>query len=334
MEKIIALYDSDTYYATRFMEYFNSKKEFNFEISVFTKRESIVDFLKSNNVEILLLDDKLSMEELSIENAKYLYLLSEDPNKRFETPHACVYRYQSASAIMRELINDYIKKENISNTNNTPGQTEIISIFSPVSGVEKLSFSWSVGSLESEQSKVLLILLDLFPIQLFSLENYSNQSLTEFIYYLKENSDIMNKMKQLVGLNGNLSCLSGIIHGADILSLNKEDIQRWIEELKLHSDYQTIIFQIGCYTEAMIELMNLSDSVVVTSQDTPYETAVLKEWERQMSKTGINIKQEKFQMIKFQNDDNFINIPITMSELKQSTTWSHASQFRNIQGRP
>jgi hypothetical protein len=240
-----------------------------------------------------------------------------------------IFKYQSAHEIMGEIITDYSKKENQILVKSNSKSIKIISVYSPVPGAEKLAFAWSISVLLSEQKKVLFIPLDLLPIRLLSFVNNTNQFLSEFIYYLKENSNTIMKMKSLLSYNGNLSYLSGLAHGFDLLSLNKEDIQKWEEELKTHTDYQTIVFYLGCYSEAMTELINISDTILIPTLGTPYEGSLLQEWERQMEKIGVSTNQDKFQCILLQEEKTLGKETITLQELANSLVWSNAKDYLN-----
>ncbi|MDF2943155.1 MAG: hypothetical protein K0S01_2013 [Herbinix sp.] len=329
MEKIFAIYDSDLIYATRFMEYFKKKKEFNFEISAFTKKESLEEFLQFHQIEILLLGEQASPDDLPIEKIKYIYQFTDDPNEEKRIDQPLIFKYQSVEVIMAEVFNNYIKRENVSQLKSNSKTTKIISIYSPISGIEKLAFAWSLSILLSEQKKVLFVPMDLLPVQLLSFVNNTNQFLSEFIYYLKENSNIIIKMRSLLSYSGNLSYLVGLAHGFDLLALNNGDIRRWGDELKINTDYQTIIFYIGGYTEAMVELVNISDSVIIPKIETNYESMMLQEWDRQMEQIGVDTNHDKFQNIQIQEEDRLGKENITLQELTNSLTWSIAKKYIN-----
>lgn len=328
MDKILALYDCDVFYATRFMEYFIRRNETGFEISVFTRMDTLEEFLRLNHVEILLLGDQITLEEQVLENIKYMYQLTENPFYEKGAKGVSLNKYQSVQALMNELLADYSEKENETRIKYNSSQTEIISVYSPITGKENISFAWSLCSLLSEEKKVLFIPLDLLPAQLLPSLNNNSQCLTDFIYYLKEDSNV-DKIQKLLRCSGKLSVLSGILHGADILSLSIEDVQRWISELKEYSDYQTVVFYLGYYTETAIELMKLSDRVIVTTLDKPYELSALQEWERQMNQLGMNTKQDKFQFVKLNKQDEPEQLPLTTSELMNSVSWAEARHYLN-----
>ena len=326
MEKFFALYDSDVFYATRFMEYFRKKIDFRFELSVFTQKESLEEFLSHHKIEILLVDDTIELMDISTENVKYIYQLLDYSQKERPLEPPGIFKYQSVKAVMSELLSDYNKKVNNTWINYNPHQTEFISIFSLIHNSETLSFTWAVSSLMSEQNKVLLVMLDLLQVPFISPINSSNYSLSEFIYYLKENNDIIAKMKLLLDYQDNLSYLKGNLHGEDILSLRKEDVRKWVEELRLHTDYRTVIFFIDCPSEAMIELINLSSLVLVTNTGTVYEASVRQVWMQQLERSGVNMNSDKLINIALQSEE-IGQFPIQRSELMNSLAWSSAEQW-------
>lgn len=325
VEKIFALYDSDIFYATRFMEYFQGKREFDFRISVFTNKDSLKDFLVGHEIEILLAAPKIDMEEIP-QKIKYIYYLSDSPINRKGMNTDQVYRYQSVRTLLSDVMNDYTGKEHANEAEYDSNQINLITVFSPIPGVEKLIFSWSVSSGLSEQGSTLFVPMDLFPVTLPAPMNQDNSSLTEFIYFLKEDSNVGLKIKTLSKGEGKLSILSGIVNGADLLSLGREDIQKWIEGLRVHTDYSTVVFYAGYYSEAVMELIKLSDRVYLIVADNSYEAAVLQEWERQMEQMGVLINQEKYRNVTLQEEMNG-HIPVTMPELINSSSWVAAGQF-------
>ncbi|MHB8131084.1 MAG: hypothetical protein ACYDEX_19055, partial [Mobilitalea sp.] len=182
MEKILAIYDSDIIYATRFMEYFKKKKDLGFGISAFTKKESFDEFLRTHQVEILILGEYITRENLLEEKIKYIFRFTDDPKAENDTGPPGIFKYQPVQAVMAEIISVYTKKENESEIEHCTEFTKIISVISPTPNEMKLLFTWSLGVLLSERKKVLIVPLDLLPIQLLSFVDYTSQSLSEFIY--------------------------------------------------------------------------------------------------------------------------------------------------------
>lgn len=325
MEKILALYDSDLFYATRFMEYINSRKVCDFKLIAFTRKESLEEYLSQHSIEILLRGEE-DAEELPAQKVKYTYRLTDKLQEGTKKASQCIFKYQSANRIINEIITDYNDKECLVRMTENPEQTKIYSIFAPVPGAEKLHFVWSICSILSEQNKTLLVLLDPLPVPILADADNNRQCLTEFIYYLKEGT-ATEKISSLLQQSGRLFLLSGILHGADILSLTSEDVRKWIEELRNFSGFGNIVFYLGCYTEAIIELMKISDSSLTVSMDNYYETSVIKEWEQQMNRSTLKDIPDKVRLVKLHSRESLCNLPLTLSELKNSPVWEQAEQY-------
>jgi hypothetical protein len=309
------------------MEYFQKKKVPGFMISAFTQKDCLEEFLRSHSIEILLVGDQASPDGINSQNVRYIYQLTDHRTAQLNHDIPTVFKYQPAKTVIEEITNDYASRENVVWSRNNPEQVRIISIFSPVPGMEKITFSWSLSTLLSEKDKVLLIPMELYPLKLPFCSDKADQSLTDFIYYLKAKSNITGRLKMLPQSFNNLSVLSGIVHAFDLLALSREDIQLWVNELRTNTEYTAVVFYIGYYTEAIEELIKLSDTVLLAISENPFEAEILKEWQRQSEQTGIGANQNKLQYIELQKEDNTGNIPASINELANCSSWDNARQY-------
>lgn len=333
VEKVLAIYDSDTKYTTRFVEFFQKRKDFDFEISAFTKKESLGDFLNQHKIEILLLCDGLSLEGISKENIKYIYMISDHPGREKDCEYPNIFKFQTARELMSEVILDYQGKEQEITSSYGTGKFSIISVFTPIPSATKAKIAWSLAMILSEKKKILFIPLEVLPLPVLSHEDDSNQGLSELIYYLKDNNpSIITKMKSLLRSTGNLSYLSGLTQGLDLLSLSKEDICNLVEELKKHTDYDTVVFYLSFYSDSVVEVMRYSETVWIAAEDKPFERAIIKEWERQMEFIGFDTKQQKFQKYLVSEKEWTSGEIISTQELQNSAAWYDAKQIaKNLQ---
>lgn len=304
LDKLIAIYDSDVLYASRLMEYFKKSAWKGFEIVLFTTKENLISFLEYQAVEILLYGgDDLPREKQS-NNVKHIFLLSVD--KRLpKDNYQYIYKYQPASKISTDVLSLYTKLED-SKGEGSKGNVCIVSVFSPITAYEKIEFAWSLAKHISSIKKVLFIPLELLPTAHLMQQEEKGESLSEFLYYLKESkSDLIEKMKSFLNYYEKLSYLSGLTHGFDLLSINKDDIVRFIDCIKEHTDYEIVIFYIGIYTEASMEILQHSNEICVISRDENYEEHVRGEWERQMDILGYPVQKLRYHLIR---------LPVSKSE--------------------
>jgi hypothetical protein len=327
VQKILAVYDMDVLYTTRFLEYFKNKKDIPFEIIAFTMKEKLEEFLQCRYIDILILGNSPPIDGLPLDQIKFIYHLSEEPNPSKNEEGTYIFKYQSAHAVMSEIISIYSHMEPSKQSTPTRTHLQVMSIFSPISSVSKLAFSWSISFLLSNHRKTLFIPMEYLPHRLLSILDQTSQSLSEFIYYLKENTNLYNKLIEQLKYRGNLAYLFGLTHGFDLQSLSREDMITWIEAIRTNSDYHTIIFYSNNYNEAMLELLRLSDKILITSNGTLYETAINNELERQMERAGYPISEDKYQIIKVIEDESLGQEGLTIQELQQSYTWSAAEAY-------
>jgi len=286
MKKILALYDSDVQYAGKLMEYLKNLKWEDFDILLFTRQESLADFIKYQPVEILLIGTDSLPDEMLNKNIKYIIHLTET-QKDSQSQQCQIYKYRSAGNIASDIVSCYTKLED-SNEKRAFKDVMIISVFSPVAGAEKISFAWSLAKELSHKRKTLFINLDMFPVNIAAKSEQAAYALSEYLYYFKENRpDMIEKLKEYLNYSERLSYLSGLAHGFDLLSISKEETEKFIKELKDHKEYETVVFYLGLYTEASMEILRQSDKAYLAYCNLPYEELVIKEWTRQIDLMGI-----------------------------------------------
>lgn len=329
MRKTIALCDLNPFYAARFMEYFKNKQGFDWEITVFTKTEKLSAYLQDHNIEILLAGSIEIIEAALRERVQYCFLLSEEPQEADSPEPVNIYRYQSVERIMEQVLTDYLRRQDEKSVAINPKRMKIITVFSLAAKEQDAALAWSMGFSLARQRKILLLPLELFALRQLEFIDPASQGLSEFIYYLKDNSNIISRLKELLSYSNNLAFLTGASHGFDLLSLNKEDIQRLITLLRTNTDYHSVIFYLSFYSEAGMELLKLSDQVVLIKDQSLYEKELCREWERQLDCVGIDLQQQKFRSIYRTVDWSRKEPYHNLQELSSSQVWQQAQELIN-----
>lgn len=327
MEKVFAICDSDSMYATRFMEFLKKRVDFDFEIAAFTRVESLEEYCKEHRIEILLAGEEFLNMEQNSARIKYIYELSEQRDRERTSAVPGIFRYQSVRNIMNEVLLDYNNKEHKEGISHGNPHMKVISVFAPIPDINKLIFAWSFAGILSERRKVLFIPLDALPTRILTQEVTEQYGLSDLIYYLKENnSNLLTKLRTQIQHNGSLSFLSGLTNGLDLFSLDEEEADRLIESLGHQTDYQMVIFYISHYSGTMVEFLKQSDELFLTSSDSPYEASVLKEWLRQMDFIGLTEKTSRIHKL-YLPKENWNNRACSLlQELKGYETYRYAME--------
>ena len=327
MDGIFAFCDSDELYATRFMEYFKKKRDIGFELTVFTSVKSLMNFLQDHFVEILLLGEntEITRQELNLANVRRIYRLADKTGPANDGGYSLINKYRMIQAIISDIKSDYVKHES-NMSNKGTDRPEIVTIINPAHEQQPLVFTWSAGLQLSEQKRVLLISLELLPVRVISTVDYSDQPLTELIYYIKGNMDITNRQKALAAYQGSLAYLAGIASAADILSLTKEDVQSWITVLREQAEYEIIVFYADSNCEAVQELVRISDKTLVNSGKGLYSRLLYNEWLMQLERTTDKAVVKKAVKLTIPEDVAVNGLPLTVPELRQTGCWEYAKQ--------
>ena len=330
MQKTMAILDSDESYAIRFMEYFKRQKDFTFEMIAFTKKEYLDDFKKSNKVDILILEEDLFDEETMKEDVESIYLLSEYREEMESLPPK-IYKFQAAQNVMSKILSHDGGNGMERIDKKQEQESQIISIMALSKDSAKNAFAWSYALLLAEKQNVLFIPLEIFPVPILASALTSNACCSEFLYYLKQgDSNLSQKLQTLIRRVGNLNYLAGLTHGLDLLSINKEDMLTWLKILKQKKQFHTIVFYVTDFFEGAFTLIDQSERIVITQYQTSYESAVYKEWERQMQLLGMEYLNQKMQSISLSESDHINSAEMTLPQLQESVVWLKAARHLSV----
>lgn len=328
MGGIIAIYDSDLAYAIRLMEYIKKRKELGFEVLVFTEEESLIDFGRSRTVDILLMEEGLSISHEIKDNIKLTFIFSDHINQLEANEELRVLKYQSAQKLISDVLSTYNKLLNKGEQGYGSKSPKVVSVISLIPENNKLGFAWSYTYNISNHNKVLFIPLEILPTAFIEVNDYSKASLSDFLYYLKnKDSQLISIMNSHINYIDSISYLSGISIGLDLISMTKEDISLWIETMKHNTDYDIIIFYLGFYSEAIVELIKQSNEILIPMVEESEEHKVIKELERQLSFMGVNMPSDKTYIIDIPHTKWSDDSIISLQELKHSGVWKATTKF-------
>ena len=317
MENILVLYDSDSVYTQRMMDYIQKKRYKAFHFSGFTDRDKLVDYIAKQRIDLLVTSDisidKELIEAWSLNKEVHIIYLSPDPVLGLEEGSK-VYKYQPASKVLSEIISIISReKKKPLKFSEEKNSIKIISVFSPLRGLSKSQFAWSLAEDLSNYCKVLFIPMEILPAHLSrhpttgkqETKEEINYKLSQLIYYLKEdNKEVMSMIDSSISYQGSLSYISGISHGFDLISLERSEGKILLDNIKKNTNYEFLIFYFSIYTEFSQEIMVNSDTCFITTEDNEYEEAIYREWQRQVKFAGYKLDDNRFRQLHISSMDN------------------------------
>lgn len=317
MSYILAIYDKETDYANQLMDYLKRKQKNLSQIRVFTNENSLKEYLEHDRIDVLLLNESIPMENVSHENIKNICVLSEGNYIRENTGYPVIYKFQSAELVMQELFSYFpLKMSDNSPRGMDNPSMKIISIYSIARDTEKMIFALSLAKQYSKTGKTLYINLDVF--QAFTEQDISRNEngLSEFIYYLKQNpSNLNEKIGNMIKKNTWFDYIQGVSFGPDLYELNTDDMLHWIEEIRAWSDYEFVIFNVGCFFEATLELFRSSSQLLYIQGNSPMEKVKYQNFHSQLLWTGYEDVIDKIEVIHLSKEEEESYEKITEKDL-------------------
>ena len=104
---IFAVCDLEVDYALNFMDYLNQKKNIPFEIQAFTTVEKLIAYGKHTHIELLLISGRAMCREVREMDIGKVIILSEGVHPPELDQYPSVYKYQSSSDVLREVMACY-----------------------------------------------------------------------------------------------------------------------------------------------------------------------------------------------------------------------------------
>ena len=152
--RTLVIYDDEKQYANLLTDFFTSKKDIPFQTVTFTDKSKLIQFLISQEIEILLIsesDYSEKIKELPIEN---IYMLNESGHAGYENVEQ-VNKYQSSEKVLGQILEFYSKRKELPRKIKNRVSVNMIGVYSPVGRCLQTSFALAMGQILAKKHKVL-----------------------------------------------------------------------------------------------------------------------------------------------------------------------------------
>ena len=283
---LVALYDTRGYMKS-LTEYF-ARKSFLIESRLFTKKESLADFLKEHSIDVLLLGQEVGICQLPyLEHAGQVIIMSEGDLVAEYSEYPLIFKYQSAEKILREIFRIVSPEEDFpTEERGCISHTEFVGIYrlygEPLSGETK-NFV-----MRDTNKKSLFINLELLDSINTPQSMEGIRGMSEVVFYLKQHSSKLSfKLRALIQQWEGIDYLCPVEDYRDLYSLCREDIDRLLAVLANETEYERIVFDIGFLNDSALYLLYCCDSVYMPAAHSSWEENQKQAWERLLVREGL-----------------------------------------------
>ena len=266
----VAMLDGDKTYVSRFFDCFNKYYFENIELYAFTNDDSLLEFLKCNKIDILLMHEDFCLNN-NLEGNVIIIKLIEKIS--LENQSKTILKYQKISLIYKEILNEYssVYKGQIKST-RTNSYNNTISFMSSGagSGTSTIASAFAI-SLIKKNKKVLFIDMQSFPTINCVFEAEGKFTMSEIMYAIKsKKADLSLRIESALKVdNSGVNFYDPCKNPLERNEITAENLITLLEKLKEITNYDYIIIDIDfLLNETCLKLLNYSDSVVFVSNTT------------------------------------------------------------------
>ena len=305
MKKIqVALYDKEGYMSC-LVGYLCRKGRGMLETRLFSSLDMLVTCAEAGKIDVLLAGEEVVEEIRGLEGkVAKIMLLSEGNQVKEGTGYYLLFKYQSAQEIVKEVLEQIAEDDTIAFTKAFPSKRRVsfVGVYAPFGGSGVTEYALSLAGRLAEKEKVLYVSFEQFHsldfLQDTGKDAVSYRGMSEVIFYLKQRKEkLALKLETVVVSKERTDYIFAVEDYRDLYSLNCEDIHHFLEVLSQQADYETIIFDIGCLSEAMLYLMEHCDSLYMPQAETKQQKSKEAAFGRLLHRENHEPLLESFQRI-------------------------------------
>ena len=262
-KNIIAVCDSDTDYACNFTEYLNNKKKLPFRAEAFTDVEKFYESVGNQPPPILLIAEK-DMDDRIQQMEKENIVVLADEKEEQSSPYKCIYKYQSAESVIKEVMEYYTAKSLMPFYSDEGKGVEIVGVYSPSEICANCLFAMTAAQIMGEEKRVLYISMETFAELEVFLSQKCDRNLTDFFFDLKcGKENLWQEIEEMIQQLGDVEYLPPVESPEDIKSIPFSHWSRLFEMIEKSRRYNTLVLNISSAVDQLFSVLNLCSRIYI-----------------------------------------------------------------------
>lgn len=341
-KSICAIYDVDEQYACKLMTVMNQKKKTPFQTLVFTMEEPLLEYMKENSIDILIISEGRITEKIRSGNVGKILALREDmelsevskmPDARCvedarkigEKEMMGIYKYQSSENIVREVMN-YCAKPFM----DLSTKAEIVGVYSPLGNVYKTAFSLALAHAYGEKCSVLYINLEEFSGLGEILSEGSKGNLSDIIYYYKISKEgFINQLDWVVSSIGRIHYIPPIKCAEDVMYVSAQEWMDVFSYIANNCAYDYIVLDISNAVKEQWKLMQVCKRIFMPVKEDYISKKKICDFESYLLSIGKESIYDCIEKINIPYDSNISLSSDFMDRIEWSVLGSFAKEIAN-----
>lgn len=285
MERILAIYDVDWEYGSRFADFVNSREKLPFTAVSFTSLEKLKAYGKEHPIEILLISEEMKAEAGEVEAGQIVILCGQEAAEMPEKGTA-LYKYQSGTSLIREVLARYCSQPMAAALTLLGKEASVIGVYSPVNRCMKTSLALTIGQLMARTEKVLYLNFEDFSgFSRLTGEHY-DRDLSDVIYMYRQQTCSWLNLKTAVYSWGDLDYIPPVRYGEDLSQADPEEMAGMIRMIAADSGYEKILVDLAQMGKGSLSILQICQVIYMPVRDDYISTAKVEEFEDYVKAAG------------------------------------------------
>ncbi len=300
-KSILAILDGEERYAYGLMAYFSEKANLPFRIHIFTDIDKFVSFGGKEEVECMLVSEKMYSENLEDTGIPHIIILSESGNL-LNTTLRHINKFQACENIYKEVIKYYTEfgGEGVPVVRTGSKKMKIIGVYTPIGRCLQTTFAFSLGQLLSMSSKTLYLNFERYSGLSALLKKQFNSDISDLLYYFECAKEKLSL--RIDSIVENVNGLDYIPPASIYQNLAGIHGRQWLDlfsEMEKCTEYEYLILDL---TDGMLDLWDVlqnCDVIYTISRKDPIALAKIEQYEMAIKESAYNEVLKKTHKCKF-----------------------------------
>lgn len=283
---VFAVCDPEKEYAHNFMEYLNQKQSHPYEIQAFSSVETLMEYGRKHEIEILLISDKAMCPQIQELAVSKLMILSEGVHSPQLDQYPSVYKYQSSDNVIREVMACY-GEESAVPEGRIQRPLKILGVYSPLGRVLKTSFALALGQILARNQAVLFLSLEEYSALNIMMGREFEKNLSDLLYYLRQGySNFTHLLSGIVQSCNNMDFLAPVQFPSDIRGIRPEEWESMLQAFAVYSSYEVMVVDVGNGLEDLTGFLKNCTKIYMPVQEDWVSKEKIRQFDRNLQISG------------------------------------------------
>ena len=261
MKKIMAVVSAEKKFAERFCDYINEDGHIIYTAVPFSDMGECRNYRKDHPVPVILADENMIRDELLTEDLSGIRTIPLCDDERISESRKSIYKYQSAEAIVREILDCAKDLKIVQDICFTGRPVSVIGIYSPASCEGKTEFALAMAAELRKRKRVLYMNFEEFSGLSDLMGESYDRGLSNALYWMKQDNLSGQRIASMVYTAAGFDYIPPIQFADDYSAVTGDECARLITQILSETFYDCIVADLPVSLSVSSDILELCESI-------------------------------------------------------------------------